>query len=72
MSHSSWGIHLEELLTVGEWTSHESSMHINSLEMWVVLLALSAFQDGIMNHSLVLITSDTSIVASLNKQGGGH
>ena len=38
-------------------------------EMRVVFLALSAFKDNLLGHSLVLMSNNSMVVAYLNKEG---
>ena len=39
-----WQAHLQELTVASEWSEREMGPHINIMEIKVVLLALSAFQ----------------------------
>ena len=65
-----WGAHLQELTASGKWSPAEKGLHINLLEMKAVLMALHAFQDRLMNHSVGLMSDNTTVVAYVNKQGG--
>ena len=65
-----WGAHLQELTASGRWSQAERDLHINLLEMKAVLMALHAFQDRLMNHSVGLMSDNTTVVAYVNKQGG--
>ena len=54
----------------GDGPPQECNLHINLLEMKAVLLALHAFQDRLIGHSVGLMSDTTTVVAYVNKQGG--
>ena len=60
-SCSGWGAHLEPegLMCHGVWQQDQSQLHINILEMKVILLALKEFQH-ILSNSSVMIATDSS------------
>ena len=59
-STQSWGAHIGEYQISGIWTRSEVRLHINVLELKVVVLVMIA-------------TDNTTVVAYINKQeGGGH
>ena len=57
------------LMAAGIWSREESSFHINSLEMKVVL-ALAAFLPQLLGQSIVLMSDSASVVVYLQNQGG--
>lgn len=65
-----WGAHLHELTASGRWSPQEAKLHINLLEMKAVLMALHAFQDRLLGHTVGLMSDNTTVVAYVNKQGG--
>ena len=65
-----WGAHILDLKASGKWSLQESSLQINLLEMKAVLMALHAFQDCLVGHSVGLMSDNTTVVAYVNKQGG--
>ena len=50
VSTSGWGASCEGRNTGGPWTSHETSYHINYLELLAAFLALKSFQQEIFHH----------------------
>ena len=60
-SHSQWSVESGEV----------PGLHINILELKAVFLALKSFEI-ILNRNLLISTDNSSVVASLNKQGGTH
>ena len=64
-----WGAHLGDLTVSGLWSDRETNLHINILELKAVFLAIRSFQTHLLNKR-VLVASDNSAVAYLNKQGG--
>ena len=63
-----WGAHLLDLPAAGVWPQEEKELHINILEMKVVVLALNTLNSA-TGESVVLI-SDNATVAYLKKRGG--
>ena len=69
-SNEGWGAHLGDSTARGVWSSIESRLHINFLELKAVLLALKSFQH-LCRDQIVLVAMDNSTVVSyINKQGG--
>ena len=68
-SKEGWGAHLNEHMTRGSWSLPERKLHINYLELKAVLLALKDFQ-ALCTNKVVLIATDTTMVAYINKEGG--
>ncbi|XP_066944575.1 uncharacterized protein [Macrobrachium rosenbergii] len=63
------GAHLEELLVAGLWDHHEWHLHINVLEMKAVFLGLQYFQDCLVEHSVALMSDNTTVVAMSASKG---
>ena len=70
-SKEGWGTHLNEHTARGTWSLPESKLHINHLELKVVFLALKVFQDLCSNNIFLVATDNTTVVAYINKEGGG-
>ncbi|XP_068238401.1 uncharacterized protein [Palaemon carinicauda] len=70
VSMGDWGAHLDDLVVSGVWSEEEKHLHINVLEMMVVSRARFHFQARLREHSVVLMSDNTSVVAYVNKQGG--
>ncbi|MEW8547329.1 MAG: reverse transcriptase domain-containing protein [Candidatus Thiodiazotropha sp.] len=73
-SLSGWGAHLEPegLLFHGVWSQGQSHLHINILEMKVILLALKQCEHHVKNSSVMVATDNSSVVAYLRREGGTH
>ena len=67
-----WGAHLNERTARGTWSVPESKLHINHLELKAVFLALKEFQDLCSNNIVLVATDNTTVVAYINKEGGGE
>ena len=61
--------HLDE--HTGTWSLPESKLHINHLELKAVFLALKEFQTICCNKTVLTATDNTTVVACINKGGGG-
>ena len=70
-SKEGWGINLNELTARGTWSHPESRLHINHLELKAIFLALKEFQDLCSNNIVLVATDNTTVVAYINKEGGG-
>ena len=62
-SKEGWGAHLNEHTARGSWSLPESKLHINSLELKAVFLALKEFQD-LCTDKIVLVATDNTTVVS--------
>ena len=69
-SNAGWGAHSGQNSTGGLWSLSEKYLHINLLEMKVVLLALQFFKTDCRNNQVLIASDNTSVVAYINKQGG--
>ena len=70
-SKEGWGAQLNERTARGTWSIPESKLHINHLELKAVFLALKEFQDICSNNIVLVATDNTTVVAYINKGGGG-
>ena len=55
--------------TPERWQAYK--LHINHLELKAVFLALKEFQDLCLNNIVLIATDNTTVVAYINKEGGG-
>ena len=70
-SNEGWSGHLNEHTGRGTWSVPESQLHINHLALKAVFLALKEFQDLCSNNIVLVATDNTTVVAYINKEGGG-
>ena len=54
----------------GNWSSEESTWHINVLELKAVLFAFQCLFRQTFNTSILIKSDNTTVVAYINKQGG--
>ena len=69
-SKEGWGAHLGDFTASGTWSVPESKLHINFLELKAVLLALKRFQHLVQGKVVLIATDNTTVVATINKEGG--
>ena len=69
-SNEGWGAHLGDFTARGVWSSTESLLHINYLELKAVLLALQQFEHLCRDQIVLVATDNTTVVSYINKQGG--
>ena len=69
-SKEGWGAHLDEHTARGCWSTPESNLHINYLELKAVFLALVEFQDLCTDKTVLIATDNTTVVSYINKEGG--
>ena len=69
-SKEGWDAHLNEHTKRGSWSLPESKLHINSLELKAVFLALKEFQDLCADKIVLVATDNTTVVSYINKEGG--
>ena len=69
VSKEGWGAHLGDFKTSGVWSVPEIHLHINFLELKVVLLALKRFQHLVQGRVVLIATDNTTVVAYINKEG---
>ena len=73
-SEKGWGAHVlsvQDIKFQGLWSTEESQMHMNRLELRAVRLALSQLSPA-PGQSILISTDNTTVVAHINKQGGTH
>ena len=68
-SNEGWGAHLGDSTARGIWSSIESRLHINFLELKAVLLALQKFEHLCRDQIVLVATDNTTVVSYINKQG---
>ena len=66
-----WQTLTDKIFARETWSVPESKLHINHLELKVVFLALKEFQDLCSNNIVLVATDNTTVVAYINKEGGG-
>ena len=66
-----WGAHLGDLTVSGLWSDTEANLHINILELKAEFLAIRSFQTHLLNQRVLVASDNATVVAYLNKQGGG-
>jgi len=69
-SKTGWGGHLWDRQVSGEWTLAEATSHINLLELWAVAKTLSAFQESLTGHRVVVHSDNSTVVSYINREGG--
>jgi len=70
-SNQGWGAHCNECQLQGLWSSKESKLHINMLEMRAVRLALQQLRPD-SQQSVLIATDNLTVVSYINHQGGTH
>ena len=68
-SGSDWGTVYNRIETRSTWSLHESSLHINCLELLVATYAIKAFTRSLNNAHVLIQMNNTSAIAYLNKMG---
>ena len=69
-SNEGWGAHLGDFTARGLWSTQESALHINLLELKAVLLALKQFERLCWNQTILVCSDNTTVVSYINKEGG--
>ena len=69
-STSGWGINLNGSLLSGTWSSQETQLHINLLEMKAVLLACQKLTMHMKHKTVLFLIDNQTVVSYLRKQGG--
>jgi len=65
-SKSGWGA---GVATGGKWTAEEAGLHINSLELKAMFLALQSFLKDKTNVAVLIRSDNRTAIAYLNKMG---
>ena len=71
-SRTGWGAVLPPRRVSGLWSREDSRLHINSLELRAVLLALQSFEDVVLGQSVLVQSDNVTVVSYINHQGGTH
>jgi len=71
-STEGWGAHLLKSQAEGLWSDAQKLLHINNLELQVVLLALQAFEPMVTGRHVLAMTDNTTVVGQIKNQGGTH
>lgn len=66
---SGWGAVCNRIETRGTWSLHESSLHINCLELLAATYAIEAFTKSLSNAHVLIQMDNTSAIAYVNKMG---
>ena len=69
-SNEGWGAHLGDFTARGLWSTQESALHINLLELKAVLLALKRFERLCWKETILVCSDNTTVVSYINKEGG--
>lgn len=72
VSGSRWGAVCNRIETRGTWSLHESSLHINCLELLAATYAIKAFTKSLSNAHVLIQMDNTSAIAYVNKMGGSQ
>ena len=65
-----WGTDMGVSKSSGTLTHLDSKLHINSLELMAVILALHHWVTVLQGHQVIIATDKTTVVSYINKQGG--
>ena len=71
-SNLGWGAFLHPYHVSGVWSPQESHLHINSLELLALFLALQSFEELIFGQSILIRSDNSTVVSYINRQGGTH
>ena len=71
-SQFSWGATFPPHRVSGTWSKEESLIHIISLELRAVFLALKSLEVLVRGQSLLVRSDNTTVVSYINYQGGTH
>ena len=71
-SRLGWGAVLPPFRASGLWSREESRLHINSLELQAVFLALQEFESVVSGQSVLVQSDNRSVMAYIFHQGGTH
>ena len=69
-STEGWGAHVADLTASGTWSAEEKKLHINSLELEAVVLAVHTFASFLAGKIVLLCTDNTTVACYVSKQGG--
>ena len=66
------GDHMGDSQISGTWTCSDRQVHINYLDLKVVVAALCHWVSVLRGHQVLIATDNTTVVSYINKQGGIH
>jgi hypothetical protein len=71
-SNTGWGAHLLPGMNFvsGHWSTEESVLHINLLEMKAVICAINHWSDRLRDLSVAVLSDNTSVCSYIRRQGG--
>ena len=69
-SKKGWGAYLEGDTTQGLWTSSESELHINELELKAIYFSLKAFTERLKDKHIKILCDNSTAVTYINAMGG--
>ena len=69
-SHVGWGAVSQGQSTGGHWTTEESNLHINELELKAILFGLKSFFDNITARHIRIKSDNFTAVSYINNLGG--
>lgn len=69
-SKKGWGMYLVSDTAQGLWSSAESQLHINTLELKVIFFALQAFGERLKNKHVKVLCDNSTAVTYINDMGG--
>ena len=69
-SSQGWGAHMGDSKVSGFWTRIDRKLHINCLELKVVIRALQHWAPLLQGHQVMIATDNSTVVSYINKQGG--
>ena len=69
-SKKGWGAYLEGDTTQGLWSTTESQLHINELELMAIQFALQAFVERLSNKHVKVLCDNSTAVTYINAMGG--
>ena len=68
-STQGWGAHMGDSQIAGIWTCSDRRLHINTLELKAVILALHHWVSVLWGHQVMITIGNNTVVAYINKQG---
>lgn len=71
-SRTGWGASVMSKVTRGFWSTEETELHINTLELIAVYNALCSFFAECQEIQILIKTDSTTGIAYINRQGGCH
>ena len=69
-SLTGWGVKVDDQVDYGRWTSEESKLHINTLELLGIYKGLQTFASSLTNRNVIICGDNITSLAYINKMGG--